>query len=44
MSVNCTNRCVHQTEGCCMLEEVPVITQKSFSEDISDCPYFKSFS
>ncbi len=40
MDINCTEKCVYQTEGKCGLNKVPdTYLQSSKESETTDCPY-----
>jgi len=40
MNINCTNKCAHQTDGKCLLNELQSMTASSGYLGF-ECPYFK---
>jgi len=43
MDINCTNRCAHQLDGKCILNELPSMISSSGYLGF-ECPYFEQIS
>ena len=40
MEINCVHNCHYQSEGKCVLNELPAFTQSIHGFGNSDCPYY----